>query len=75
MSKGIPVISSRIPHFSDLPTVKADSPEEIATELDKFFTNLHLKEEQVIKQINFINENTWAKIAEKYVDLFKNNKK
>jgi len=71
MSKGIPVISSRIPHFSDLPTVKADSPEEIATELDKFFTNLHLKEEQ----INFINENTWAKIAEKYVDLFKNNKK
>src|ERR1700686_1354773 len=38
MSKQIPVITSSIPHFSDLCSIKADTPEDIAKELEKLFS-------------------------------------
>jgi polysaccharide biosynthesis protein PslF len=70
MSKGIPVISSSIHHFSDLPTIKADTPEEIAEALDKLFSDKKTIEDQVEKQIQFLNENSWENIGKKHIELF-----
>ena len=72
MSKGLPVISSSINHFSDLPTIKADTPEEIAEALDKLFSDKKLIEEQIEKQIQYLNENSWENIAIKHIAIFEN---
>ena len=72
MSKALPVVTSSVNHFSDLPTIKADSPEQIAEALDKLFNNPTAREEQINKQIDYLNDNTWEKIALRYVSLFEN---
>ena len=70
MSKGLPVVTSSVNHFSDLPTIKADSPEEIALALEELFLNPDKLAAQINKQISYINENTWEKAALKYIALF-----
>jgi glycosyltransferase involved in cell wall biosynthesis len=70
MSKGLPVITSMIPHFSDLPTIKADTPEEIAKALDCLFSEPGAKEKQIRAQMSYLLENTWEKIALRYIRLF-----
>jgi glycosyltransferase involved in cell wall biosynthesis len=72
MSKALPVVTSSVNHFSDLPSIKADSPEQIAAALKELFTNASFLEAQVNKQIEYIGENTWANIALRYVSLFEN---
>lgn len=72
MSKGLPVITSSVNHFMDLPTIKANTPEEIAKSLDLLFSNQKFKENQILKQIDYINETSWEKIAEKYINLIEN---
>jgi glycosyltransferase involved in cell wall biosynthesis len=72
MSRGVPVITSAANHFSDLPTIKADTPEQMAEELDKLFQSNRAKQEQIAKQLAYINDNTWEKIAERYLILFEN---
>jgi glycosyltransferase involved in cell wall biosynthesis len=69
MSKGMPIITSSVPHFYNLPSIKANTPEEIANELDKLFTNNELLKIQVEKQNQYLNENSWANIAKKYIDI------
>ena len=70
MSKGLPVVTSSVNHFSDLPTVKADTPEELAAALDKLFSDPAEKELQVKRQIEYLNENTWSKVALKHISIF-----
>ncbi len=72
MTKGLPLITSSIPHFSDLPTIKADTPEAIAQELEKLFLHPKLMQEQVARQNKYLIENSWEKVAQKYVDIFEN---
>ncbi len=70
MSKGLPVVTSSVNHFSDLPTVKADTPEQLADALEKLFTIPGAKEAQVQQQIAYLNENTWENCALRYIKLF-----
>lgn len=70
MSKGLPVVTSSVNHFSDLPTVKADTPEQLAEALERLFTVPGAKEAQVQQQISYLNENTWEKCALRYIQLF-----
>jgi len=70
MSKGLPVVTSSVNHFSDLPTIKADTAEEIAAALEKIFTLPSAKKEQLDKQFTYLNENTWEKIGLRYIKLF-----
>ena len=72
MSKNIPVITSSIPHFSDTPSIKADTPEEIAHELDKLFSDPKLVAAQLKKRNEFIEENSWENTALKYIKIFEN---
>jgi glycosyltransferase involved in cell wall biosynthesis len=74
MSRGVPVITSGANHFSDIPTIKADTPEQMADELDKLFQSEKAKQEQILKQLTYINDNTWEKVANKYLILFENPK-
>lgn len=69
MSKGLPVITSSVNHFSDLPTVKADTAEDMAKCLDKLFTDSKARNEQIERQIAYLNDTTWEKVAEKYIML------
>lgn len=70
MSKGLPVVTSSVNHFSDLNTLKADSPEEIAAMLEKLFEDSKFKSTQIANQIDFLNQNTWEKITSQYLSLF-----
>jgi glycosyltransferase involved in cell wall biosynthesis len=70
MSKGLPVVTSSVNHFSDLPTMKADTPEEIAKALEMIFTVPGAKEKQLQEQISYLNENTWEKIGLRYIQIF-----
>lgn len=70
MASGIPIISSTIPHFSDLPTIKADTPEQIANELDKLFSSENAKKLQVKIQNQFIIDNSWENIAKQFIVIF-----
>jgi len=72
MSKNTPIITSSIPHFSDVPSIKADTPEEIAAALEKLFTDPVAKQQQLQNQIQYIQDNTWEKIGLRYKDLFEN---
>ena len=70
MANALPVITSSVNHFSDLPTIKADSPEEIALALEKLFLHAEERETQINNQINYLNENTWENVALQYISLF-----
>jgi glycosyltransferase involved in cell wall biosynthesis len=70
MSKGAPVVTTSVNHFSDIPTIKADTPEEIAHALDRMFSNRLARKEQVERQLKFINENSWERVAEKHIQIF-----
>lgn len=72
MAKALPVVTSSVNHFSDLPTIKADSAQEIADALEYLFTHPDAREAQVNRQIDYLNENTWEKVALKYISLFEN---
>lgn len=70
MEKGVPVITSSGNHFSDLPTIKADTPEEIAEELDNLFSDEQLRTDQVNLQLEYVKENSWENVAQQYIKIF-----
>jgi glycosyltransferase involved in cell wall biosynthesis len=70
MSKMAPVVTTNVNHFSDVPTLKADTPEQIAAALDLMFSNPLARKAQVDKQVAYLNDNTWAKIGLRYLKLF-----
>jgi glycosyltransferase involved in cell wall biosynthesis len=72
MSKVVPVITTSVNHFSDVPTLKADTPQEIADALDRMFSNELARKVQVDAQLEYLNENTWEKVALKHARLFSN---
>lgn len=70
MSKGLPVITTRVNHFEDVPSIKADTPEQMAKELEKIFINSKAYEAQIKKQIEFLNNDSWANVALKHIKIF-----
>ena len=69
MAAGVPVITSSVPHFEDLPTIKADGPEAMAEALEKLFTDKTARKEQVEKQNAHIAANSWAETADRYLEV------
>jgi glycosyltransferase involved in cell wall biosynthesis len=70
MSKGLPVISSTIAHFSDLPTIKATTPEEMSVAIDQLFSDGQAYQEQLDRQITFLQDNSWEQTAFRYIEVF-----
>lgn len=72
MTAGIPVVTTHANHFSDVPSLKADTPEALASVLSNMFLNDVARQVQVEKQVAYTLENSWAKCAERYVAVFAN---
>lgn len=72
MSKGIPVISSNVPHFDGLPTLRAETPEDLANRLDELFSSRQKSKEQINLQNIYLEDNRWENIALKYLKIFEN---
>ena len=72
MHKGLPVITSSGNHFIDIPSIKADTPFEMAKELDKLFSNKEHYNKQLISQNKFLEVNSWKSVALQYIKLFEN---
>lgn len=70
MAAGVPVVSSSIAHFSDLPTIKANNPEEIAAALDELFCSEKVRLAQIERQCSYLAQNSWANVAKKHVAIF-----
>jgi len=70
MSRGIPVITSRVHHFQDLPTVKASGVDQTAATLHRFFMGRIEAKKQVNLQATYVQENSFSRVAKKHVDLF-----
>jgi glycosyltransferase involved in cell wall biosynthesis len=70
MSKGIPVVSSSGAHFSDLPTLKADSPVEIANIISELFESKQKIQDQISKQNEYVIKYSWDNVAEMYKKVF-----
>lgn len=70
MSKVVPVVTTNANHFSDVPTLKGDTPEEIADAIDRMFSNSLARKEQVAKQLTYLNENSWSQVALKHIQIF-----
>ncbi len=68
----IPVITSTIPHFEDLPTLKASTAVEMAAMVSTLFASEEAKAKQIKIQQTFVKENSWAKIAELYKKVIEN---
>jgi glycosyltransferase involved in cell wall biosynthesis len=72
MSHNIPTISSNINHFSDLPTIKVNDVKSMAETIDKLFSDITLVNDQLKKQEIYLNENSWKKTAEKFINILEN---
>lgn len=70
MSCAVPVVTSLVNHFSDIPTIKAVGPEAMAAEIKRLFNNDLAWKKQVDAQLTYLNDNSWAQIALRYVELF-----
>lgn len=69
-SKGLAVVSSTVNHFSDLPTIKGNTIEEMVAAIDVLFSDPAAYNKQLEIQKSYIDENTWEKIALRYIALF-----
>lgn len=69
MAYKIPVITSNLPHFGDLPTIKVGTAEELAKELDSLFASQKKQAEQIERQTAFIQENGWDITAKRFLSV------
>lgn len=69
MATNMPVITSSIPHFSDVESIKANSPEEMARQLETLFTDEVAVKKQLDLQEAYIADNTWEKTALRFVEI------
>jgi glycosyltransferase involved in cell wall biosynthesis len=68
----IPVIVSESHLFDDFDGVlpRPDSPEALAREIDEIFSNGAYRESIVRKSQDFIRENSWTNVADKYLAVY-----
>lgn len=72
MSKGVPVVTTNVNHFSDVPTRKGETAEELAERITELFSNEREKQSQVDSQISYAKQNSWSAVAQRYVNMFEN---
>jgi len=72
MSNGIPIITGSNHQFDDLKDVlpRAGSPEEMAKEIDKIFSDENHRKQVVKKSLEYVKNNCWNKIADMYLNLY-----
>jgi glycosyltransferase involved in cell wall biosynthesis len=71
-SKGVATVSSNVNHFSDIPTIKAETVEELSSALESVLTDQKVKSQQIVTQNNYVKENSWDKVADRHIAIFEN---
>jgi glycosyltransferase involved in cell wall biosynthesis len=68
MTHGIPVVTSRVPFFSDLynACLQASSPEELVEQIKKAWAD---PKQFVDRQDAFLRKNSWANVARMYLEV------
>jgi glycosyltransferase involved in cell wall biosynthesis len=71
LANGTPTIVSKVPLFYDLDGIlpRVESAEELAAEIDKLFSSNVAYRKQVKKQQEYVQQNSWAITAQRYVDV------
>jgi glycosyltransferase involved in cell wall biosynthesis len=71
LANGTPTIVSKVPLFYDLGETlpRVENAEELAAEIDKLFSSNVAYRKQVKKQQEYVQRNTWAITAQRYVDV------
>lgn len=69
MSKAVPVVTTSVNHFSDIPTLKADTPEDIAAQLESVFKDHKAWKAQVEQQLKYVEDNSWENVAKRFVGI------
>jgi glycosyltransferase involved in cell wall biosynthesis len=71
LANGTPTIVSKVPLFYDLDGIlpRVESAEELAAEIDKLFSSNVAYRKQVKKQQKYVQQNSWAITAQRYVDV------
>lgn len=72
MANGIPIIASDCHLFDDLDGVvpRITNAEELASEVDKIFSDSQYRHLLVRKNLEFIEENTWEEVAKQHIQVF-----
>jgi hypothetical protein len=70
MTKMLPIVTTNVNHFSDLPTLKGDTPEQLASEIDKMWSNPLAYKQQVERQATYVEENSWSNVALQHLKAF-----
>jgi glycosyltransferase involved in cell wall biosynthesis len=72
MANKIPVIASSGNMFDDLEGVlpRPDDHIALAKEIDEIFSNDNYRNDLMKRIANYIDENSWDKIADKYLNIY-----
>ncbi len=72
MANGIPIIASDCHLFDDLDGVvpRIANANELASEIDRIFSDSAYRHLLVRKNLEFITENTWEQVAKQHVQVF-----
>lgn len=72
MANGIPVLASESKMFDDLEGIipRPNSAEALAQEIDHIFSSEKYKNQIKDKTDNYIDNNTWDVVADKYLDIY-----
>jgi glycosyltransferase involved in cell wall biosynthesis len=70
MTKLLPIVTSNVNHFSDLPTLKGDSPQQLADAIDQMFSNPLAYKQQVDCQVDYVNANSWENVGARHVEIY-----
>lgn len=73
MANKIPVLASESHLFDDLEGIvpRPNNHLSLAKEIDEIFSNWKYRKAILDKSENFIKENTWDKVANKYIEVFR----
>lgn len=72
MANGTPTITSTLPLFYDLKDIvpQINNAQELADALDKMFSDNKYYEELRQKEIQYVRDNSWEKVADKYLAVW-----
>lgn len=75
MARPVPVITSSVNHFSDLPTLKADGPDAMAEALSTLFESKAAWRKQVDVQAAYVADNSWEAAAARVIAILEGKSK
>lgn len=68
MANGLPVLASESHLFDELPVPRPDSAQALSDEIHRIFSDCSHKERLVAAQDDYVLDNNWGSVADRYVE-------